>query len=93
MPENNEPSAGQEATAPTKGRPTSKTVIVLIVAALFLGLIVGKLVTAGDSSTSAPSGVTAGDASITSGGNDATADYGAALKSGTPIYLLFHSST
>lgn len=94
MAEDNLSSTGQDAAATTKGDPNSKTVIVLVVVALFLGLILGKAMTGGRSSASAPDpGVAKTGTTITSVRNDAAADYDAALKSGKPVYVLFHSLT
>ncbi len=75
-------------------------VIVLVVVALFAGVIVAKTVgkpatpttqasSAGATgNTGEPAGTT-----ITSVHNDAVADYEAALKTGKPVYVLFHSLT
>ena len=75
-------------------------VIVLVVVALFAGVIVAKTVGKPPTPTTAASSASpAGDAgepagtTITSVRNDAVADYEAALKTGKPVYLLFHSLT
>jgi thioredoxin-like negative regulator of GroEL len=86
-------------TVPEPAEPSrtlsSKRIIVLLIATVFLGFIVTKLVLgsappvqpqAADSAP--PPGTT-----ITSVRNDAVADYDAALESGKPVYVLFHSLT
>ncbi len=76
--------SGAEEPAPRA--VATKTVVALVVMALFAGLLAAKLLE--------PAGVTVpgGDGtSITSVRNDASADYQAALASGKPIYVLFHS--
>lgn len=81
--------------AGTSGVPArSKNAIVLLVVAVFLGFIVMKLVLDSTASTVSPAteGATSGT-SITSVRNDAMADYEAAVASGKPIYVLFHSLT
>ena len=75
-------------------------IILLVVVALFAGVMLAK---ARSGSTAAPTAavtgsaagatVPAGAATITSTHNDAVADYEAALKTGKPIYVLFHSLT
>jgi len=87
------------ASTPKKGvSPT--VIIVLVVVALFGGIMLAKARSgSGTASTTAVTGsptgamAPAGAASITSSHNDAVADYQAALKTGKPIYLLFHSLT
>lgn len=87
--DNTHPSAEK-----TKRGPSPKSVVVLVVIAVFLGLILGKLVTDDGSGTSAPaSSATTAETTITSVRNDAVADYDAALETGQPIYVLFHSMT
>ena len=73
-----------------------QTVIALVVLALFGGVFAAKALTQGDTvdgATSGPGVVAEGvaDGSITSVRNDAVADYDAALASGKPVYVLFHS--
>lgn len=79
--------------AGTSGAPArSKNAIVLLVVAVFLGFIVMKLVL--DSTAPAASPATEGAASgtsIASVHNDAVADYEAAVATGKPVYVLFHS--
>ncbi len=72
-----------EAEEPTPRRISSRTAIVLVVIAIFAGLFAVKAL---DTRTQPA----AGD-SITSVKNDAVADYEAALQTGKPIYVLFHS--
>lgn len=90
---------------PEHKRPPA-VVVVLIVAALFVGLLVVKNLSA-PSDTSSASGTVQPAAelsaepsaeppaesgpSISTTRNDAIADYEAALEAGKPIYLLFHS--
>lgn len=75
----------QEAAPP--GR--SKNTIVLVVTAAVLLLVVGALVFGGGGSPDpAAEGTT-----ITSQHNDAVADYEAAIATGKPVYVLFHSLT
>lgn len=79
--------------ADASGAPMrSKSTIVLLVVAVFLGVIVMKLVL-DDAATTVPPGTesAASGTSITSVRNDAVADYEAAVTSGKPIYVLFHS--
>ena len=84
------------------GGISPSVIIVLVVVALFGGVMLAKSM---GGAPTAPTGTEAGaaaatvaDASndtptITSTHNDAVADYEAALKTGKPIYLLFHSLT
>jgi len=82
--------APDAATAPDR----SKATIVLAVVAIFLGFVVLKLVLdTGATGVSSTSEGAEGGASITSVRNDAVADYAAAVASGKPIYVLFHSLT
>lgn len=71
-----------------------KAAMALLIAAMFLGLLIVKLATA-DRPVGAPppAGGDAAPASITSVRNDALADYERALRTGKPIYALFHSLT
>jgi thioredoxin-like negative regulator of GroEL len=72
----------------------SKGPIALLVVAVFIGFVAIKLVSDGvgtapsPASEGAPAGTT-----ITSVRNDAAVDYDAAVASGKPIYVLFHSLT
>ena len=81
----------QESTQPeptTKPGASTKMVIAFVVVAVFAGVIAAKYL-----SPSRPGGG-AGQAtqeSVTSVRNDAAADYEAAVKTGKPIYVLFHS--
>ena len=91
----------------TKPRESNKltmispvTITVLVVVALFAGVLVAKTMDKPETpSTAASSTVAAGGTgepagvTITSTHNDAVADYEAALKTGKPVYLLFHSLT
>ena len=83
------PAPPETPDAPaTPGR--SKGIIALLVVAIFLGLVVVKLALDNSTSTGEDAPATT---SITSVHNDAIADYEAALASGKPIYVLFHSMT
>lgn len=88
----------ESSDAPSAGRISPGLVIVLIVAALFVGVLFAKGASTSQGTTSAGGAVqpatapVAGD-SPTSNHNDATADYEAALALGKPIYVLFHSLT
>jgi thioredoxin-like negative regulator of GroEL len=81
--------AAEASKAPTR----SKNGIVLLVVAIFLGFIVMKLVLDSAAPSASPATDTATGTSITSISNDAVADYDAAVASGKPIYVLFHSLT
>lgn len=81
--------AAEASKAPTR----SKNGIVLLVVAIFLGFIVMKLVLDSAAPAATPAAGTATGTSITSVRNDAVADYDAAVASGKPIYVLFHSLT
>lgn len=76
---------GSDSVAPRRRTLTPKVVILLVVVALFGGLAAAKLLPATSKSDAT------GGASLTSVHNDAVADYEAALKTGKPIYVLFHS--
>jgi thioredoxin-like negative regulator of GroEL len=70
--------------------------VVLLVVVILTGVVVAKI-QGGATSTSdtaaagAGSATAAKSATITSAHNDALADYEAALRTGKPVYLLFHS--
>ena len=84
-------SKGNPSDAPRKRMVASPAlIIVLIVVALFAILLakVFQNPTTPATTTSSTSG-----RSLTSTRNDAVADYEAALKSGKPVYILFHSLT
>lgn len=73
---------------PPRGGPSSRLVIVLVVLAVFGGLVAAKAIglrTTSPAERQRPS--------ITSARNDASADYEAAMKTGKPVYVLFHSLT
>ncbi|MHB9002961.1 MAG: thioredoxin family protein [Coriobacteriia bacterium] len=71
------------------GTGRSKNTIVMAVTAAVLLLVVGALVFGGqDRPDPAAEGTT-----ITSQRNDAVADYEAAIATGKPVYVLFHSLT
>lgn len=84
------------------GGISPSVIIVLVVVALFGGVMLAKSLNgtpAAPPSTATEVGAVTGATSsvgattITSTHNDAVADYEAALKTGKPIYLLFHSLT
>lgn len=90
------PAASEVAkeTGTSAAPARSKNVVVLLVVAVFLGFIVMKLVLDNTAPTGSPAtGGAASGRSITSIHNDAVADYEAAVASGKPIYVLFHSLT
>jgi hypothetical protein len=66
-----------------------KIVLVLVVVALFAGVVTAKVL-ASRSSRVADGRGGIGPA-LTSTHNDAVADYEAATKTGKPVYVLFHS--
>ena len=82
------------AEAPDQQEPTgrpglsSRAVIVLVVVAVFAGVIAAKYL---PSVRTGGSPSPASKASVTSVRNDAAADYETAAKTGKPIYVLFHS--
>lgn len=69
-------------------RPT-RLVIILAILAVFGVVLVAKIFSPPPGSTETSGSGT----SLTSVHNDAAADYAAALKTGKPIYVLFHSLT
>jgi hypothetical protein len=85
--DNSEFNETDEPGSPGVSISSPKMVVVLIVLALFAGLIAAKVLTprpqAGAGTPIA--------SSMTSVHNDAVTDYQAALKAGKPIYVLFHS--
>lgn len=97
MSKNKQSKAAVPETAKATGTPgspaRSKSAIVLLVVAIFLGFIVMKLVLDSAAPSASPATDTATGTSITSISNDAVADYDAAVASGKPIYVLFHSLT
>ena len=78
---------------PPTTRPKStllRVAIVLVVVAFLAGILIAKAGVDRDAATNrgkAPIGAT----SVTSIHNNAVADYEAALKTGKPVYVLFHS--
>jgi len=84
-----EDSDQQEHQEPVKKSGASMRVaIVLVVVAVFAGVFAAK--TLGPTRQN-DSGTQAASASLTSVRNDASADYNAAIKTGKPVYVLFHS--
>lgn len=85
--------APHEPPTPVEQPPArrfSTTTIIWSITAVALLLLVGRLVfTGGD--RPAPAGE--GGTTITSQRNDAVADYEAAIATGKPVYVLFHSLT
>jgi len=93
-------TAEKEDTGSGTPKPGSATlVIVIVVIALFAGVVAAKTLGPAASSDTPKSGVTASGAqppagvTITSAHNDAFADYDAALQTGRPVFVLFHSLT
>lgn len=82
---------GKKPPEPPAAAGRSKAPVILLIVAIFLGLIVVKLVS--DSAVPTTSSTGEVGTSITSVHNDAVSDYDAAVASGKPIYLLFHSLT
>ena len=82
-----EPAAPPDATRAAR----RKNVIVLAVVVAFLVLVVAKLVTDNATPANTPDANDSAGSSITSIHNDAVADYEAALATGEPVYVLFHS--
>lgn len=66
-----------------------RVAIVLVVVAVFAGILIAKAGADRDAANKGKAAVSL--TSITSIHNDAVADYEAALKSGKPVYVLFHS--
>ena len=69
----------------------------MVVVAIFAGVLLAKVLGASPSDASVSGDVAAGvqnaQPTITSVHNDAAADYAAAMKTGKPVYVLFHSLT
>ena len=88
-----------ETQEPSKPKRASTAVaVILVVAALFGGVLLAKAMNRPSApqvalSNAAETGAPAqsGAPTVTSTHNDAVADYEAALKTGKPIYVLFHS--
>lgn len=77
-----EADAEEQLPVSKPGVFSAKLITLLVVVAMFGGLAAAKLVGPKDVST---------NASVTATHNDAVADYEAALKTGRPIWVLFHS--
>lgn len=76
--------------APRSG-VSRRVAIALAVAALFAGVLAAKYLAPSQADTAdAPVAATH---SLTSVRNDALADYEAAMATGRPIYVMFHSSS
>jgi len=75
------------AEAPATSSSSKWVVIALLAVAILAGVFVAKIVAPSDSD----GGNSASTPSLTATHNDAVADYQAALKSGRPVYVLFHS--
>ena len=80
----------QPTDEPPSARPgaSTRTVIVLVVVALFAGVLTAKYL---DRSQDGGAVTSQAGPSVTSVRNDAVADYEAAVATGRPIYVLFHS--
>ena len=74
-----------EVPDPRQSGVNRQVTIVLIVLAIFAGVLLAKTIAGNTNDT----GTTQN--SITSIHNNAVADYEAALKTGKPVYVLFHS--
>lgn len=89
------PEESGEAALNSKKRLITSLLVIGMIAAAFAAIMLSKTAPASpDGGAGVADGLQgAGGTSITSVTNDATADYAAALESGKPIYLLFHSLT
>jgi Na+-transporting methylmalonyl-CoA/oxaloacetate decarboxylase beta subunit len=67
---------------------STRVAILLVVAALFAGVLAAKFWT---SMQRSDGNDRSGAVSVTSVPNDASVDYEAAIRTGKPIYVLFHS--
>jgi thioredoxin-like negative regulator of GroEL len=83
------PEQGQQAQAAPPGR-SARVAIVLVIVAVFAGVLVAKSLTPEAEPAGSPGAV---PDSVTSVRNDAMADYEAALQTGKPVYVMFHSLT
>lgn len=82
-----------EGNVQSEGRRSSRSgvqalVVVAVVLAVFAGLLIGKGIFASPETRQPTSN---GVVSITAQRNDASGDYATALRTGRPIYVLFHS--
>ena len=84
-----DPEGTSASEADRAGRRRNAIVLAVVVA--FLVLVVAKLVTDNAAPANAPDAGGSAGSSITSTHNDAVADYEAALATGKPVYVLFHS--
>ena len=91
---------GKEATEASAAEksPLAAVIVILVVVAIFAGVLLAKATNRPtDASTQVPGNfgssgsVPVGAVTITSTHNDAVADYEAALETGKPVYVLFHS--
>jgi thioredoxin-like negative regulator of GroEL len=92
-----DPGPGQSGTDRKTNVVSRKLIVVFVVLAAFAGVFVAKAMTgpADQAGTAQSSSATAeaGDNTGASAQDDALATYEAALKTGKPIYLMFHSTT
>lgn len=82
-----EPDHGPQPESAARPGVSTRLAIALVVVAVFAGVMAAKYM-------QQPSGGGNGGISrqsITTVRNDATSDYEAALKTGKPVYVLFHS--
>lgn len=80
--------------APAKRKAPPSVVILLAVVALFAGVVLAKAIVPGGATVAeAPQSAPTASDTYTSRRNDAMADYEAALQTGKPIFVLFHSLT
>ncbi|MHB1342231.1 MAG: thioredoxin family protein [Coriobacteriia bacterium] len=84
-------SAEETLASGSKRSGTPKNAIILVIIIAFLALLLVKIATDGTTPVDAPSSGGSAGPSITSVHNDAVADYEAAVASGKPVYVLFHS--
>lgn len=87
-----EPTDETPAPESTRAR-RPKNAIILVVIVAFLVLALAKIATDGVAPVASSATGESTGTSITSVHNDAMADYEAALASGEPVYVLFHSLT
>ncbi len=88
MTEQEDPQEPAQPEPTGKSGVSTKMVIAFVVIAVFAGVMAAKYLSP---SRTGGGGGQASQASVTSVRNDAAADYEAAVKTGKPIYVLFHS--
>ena len=88
MTEQEGPQEPAQPEPTTRSGVSTKLVIAFVVIAVFAGVVAAKYLS--PSQTKVNDGQTS-QGSATSVRNDAAADYEAAVKTGKPIYVMFHS--